>query len=345
MRRIIAVIVVSALVAAFASGCSRDASKEQKVPAGEQAVEEEHASMEMAFKVNGTVITRGEVLRVENMMKQQMQARSTPQQVEAMKGFIRKQAVMNLLNRELFEISSVETGVSVTEEEIDAKMEEIKGRFESEDAFREQISGGGLDEDGFRKEVASEVRINKLFDDIMKTIEQVADDDMRAYYDENIERFLKPEEVQTSHILIKVESADTDEVKVEKRGRIEKLLEEIKGGADFSELAAQNSDCPSKAKGGDLGSFARGSMVKPFEDVAFALKVGEMSGIVETQFGYHIIKSMGRTPKSTIPFEKVKEKISEFLKGQKEREIINAHLEKLRSSAAIEYADSTWMPE
>jgi len=102
--------------------------------------------------------------------------------------------------------------------------------------------------------------------------------------------------VRASHILLMYKGSDRSSAtrsKEEAQQQIQGLLTQVQGGADFASLARENSDCPSKAKGGDLGSFGRGQMVKAFEDTTFALPVGGVSGIVETQFGYHIIQRTG----------------------------------------------------
>jgi parvulin-like peptidyl-prolyl isomerase len=102
--------------------------------------------------------------------------------------------------------------------------------------------------------------------------------------------------VRASHILLMYKGSDRSSAtrsKEEAQQQIQGLLTQVQGGGDFASLAKENSDCPSKAKGGDLGSFGRGQMVKAFEDTTFALPVGGVSGIVETQFGYHIIKRTG----------------------------------------------------
>ena len=102
--------------------------------------------------------------------------------------------------------------------------------------------------------------------------------------------------VRASHILLMYKGSDRSSAtrsKEEAQQQIQGLLSQVQGGADFAELARQHSDCPSKAKGGDLGTFGKGQMVKAFEDTTFALPVGGTSGIVETQFGYHIIQRTG----------------------------------------------------
>jgi len=104
------------------------------------------------------------------------------------------------------------------------------------------------------------------------------------------------ETVRASHILLMYQGSDRSSAtrsKADAQTEIQGLLAQIQGGADFAALAKQHSDCPSSSKGGDLGSFGKGSMVKAFEDTTYGMPVGQVSGVVETQFGYHIIKRTG----------------------------------------------------
>jgi peptidyl-prolyl cis-trans isomerase C len=164
---------------------------------------------------------------------------------------------------------------------------------------------------------------------------EINDADALNYYKENEEDYNKPEEVRASHILIKVAQSATEEEKAAAKAKIEKLLKELKGGADFATLARENSDCPSRVKGGDLGFFERGSMVKPFEDAAFGMQPGQMSDVVETQFGYHIIKITERKPAGQTPFEKVKADIIKTLQQVKKGESFRQYINKLRAEAKV----------
>ncbi len=104
------------------------------------------------------------------------------------------------------------------------------------------------------------------------------------------------ETVRASHILLMYQGSDRSSAtrsKAEAGQQIQGLLGQIQGGADFAALAKQHSDCPSSQKGGDLGTFGHGQMVKAFEDAAFGMQVGGVSGVIETQFGYHIVKRTG----------------------------------------------------
>jgi len=169
----------------------------------------------------------------------------------------------------------------------------------------------------------------------------VNDAEVKAYYDENPKEFESPEQIQASHILIKVDALDPNDpnaVKVVAKAEAEKLLAEIKDGADFAELAKANSDCPSAPRGGDLGLFGRSQMVKPFEEAAFALQPGQISDVVETQFGYHIIKVTDRKGARTKSFDEAKAGILATLTNQKKGQFSEGFFLSLKEKATIVYA-------
>jgi peptidyl-prolyl cis-trans isomerase D len=137
---------------------------------------------------------------------------------------------------------------------------------------------------------------------------------VEAHYQSNLEQFANPEQIKAQHILLK--TADKDAAAV--RARIDGILKEVKApGADFAALARKYSeDDVSKANGGDLGFFGRGSMVKPFEDAAFALEPNQISEVVQTDFGFHVIKLLEKRPAGQRPLAEVQEQITEQLKWQ-----------------------------
>ncbi|MBN1932919.1 MAG: peptidyl-prolyl cis-trans isomerase [Desulfobacterales bacterium] len=156
-----------------------------------------------------------------------------------------------------------------------------------------------------------------------------------TYYNEHPEYFKQPEQVQASHILIKVESGANEAKKTETRNKIREIQQQLQKGKDFDALAKEFSECPSSAKGGDLGYFRRGAMVKPFEDAAFALKPGEVSDIVETPFGYHLIKVVDKKAENTINYDTIKDKINQHLKREKVQTEVSSYLAKLKEEATI----------
>ncbi|MBP6808794.1 MAG: peptidyl-prolyl cis-trans isomerase [Chromatiaceae bacterium] len=165
-------------------------------------------------------------------------------------------------------------------------------------------------------------------------------DQAKQFYDANPDKFKQPETLKASHILIGADAKATPEEKQAAQQKANELLAKIKGGADFAELAKAESTCPSAKKGGDLGSFGRGQMVKPFEEVAFSLQDGEVSEVVETPFGYHIIKSQGKTPSETVPFAQVEERIKSLLKNDEAKKWLTAKIGELKQTAKIEKPSS-----
>ena len=167
----------------------------------------------------------------------------------------------------------------------------------------------------------------------------VSDKEVKAYYDENQKFFKQPERVAASHILITPDKNEKDKTKADAgaKKKTDDILAKIKSGKiDFAKAAETESACPSgKSAKGSLGEFGRGQMVKPFEDVAFGLKPNEMSGVVKTQFGYHIIKVTGKKDAATMPFAEVKGKIKERLNGEKFEKTLKAIIEKEKKTLNI----------
>lgn len=141
----------------------------------------------------------------------------------------------------------------------------------------------------------------------------VSEDAVQTYYQENSAAYNTAEQRRARHILFKVAGDERPEVKSAKKAEAEKVLAQMQSKGDFAQLAAQYSEDASKSKGGDLGFFSRGKMAQPFEDVVFALKKGEVSELVETSFGYHIIKLEEIIPEKTQTFGEVKEAIRKEL--------------------------------
>jgi peptidyl-prolyl cis-trans isomerase C len=148
--------------------------------------------------------------------------------------------------------------------------------------------------------------------------------------------FKQSEQVKASHILIKVDAGADDAKKSESLKKIKDIQQKINGGGDFAELAKEYSEGPSNTRGGDLGYFRRGQMVKPFEDTAFSMKADEVSDIVETRFGYHIIKVYDIKPEQTLAYADVKDKLNQRMKQEKIEKEANQYINQLKKDAKIE---------
>lgn len=153
----------------------------------------------------------------------------------------------------------------------------------------------------------------------MQALESVGEDEIKSWYESHLDQYQEKEQRQASHILIGVNASASDAEKAKARERAQLLLDQVrKSPASFGELAKKNSDDPgSAAKGGDLGYFSRGMMVKAFEDAAFRLRAGETSGLVESEFGFHIIRVTGIKPAKGRTLEQVRAEIERELKKQR----------------------------
>jgi peptidyl-prolyl cis-trans isomerase C len=170
---------------------------------------------------------------------------------------------------------------------------------------------------------------------IQKT--EVPDNEVKTYYDTHTDEFKNPEMMRARHILFLAEPAATDEEKKSVYEKAADTLKKIKAGEDFAKLATDLSGDPgSKAKGGDLGFIARGKTVKPFEDALFSLKPGEISGVVETKFGYHIIKAEEKKEASVEPYDAAKEKIRVKLIQEHSKVAVTEFIDKAMKDAKAE---------
>ena len=173
--------------------------------------------------------------------------------------------------------------------------------------------------------------------EVVNTI-TVSEDDIKSYYDAHMDEFTTPEMVQVRHILIKVDAGASEDEKKKAREKVEDILNKINSGEDFAKLASEFSDdSMTNPKGGDLGFVPRGRLVKPFEDVAFTLKPGEVSEIVETPFGYHIIKVDEKKDAGVEPYEIVKDKIKQKLIQERIQSDVAAFIEKASKDAGVEF--------
>jgi len=288
-----------------------------------------------AVTVNGAPITEKE-LEAEI---QQMAPRMPRGYLEKNKAQVRQQTLERMIIMRLLDERIKAAGVVVTEQEVNEQVNEIASQQGlSLDGFKEMLKGRGMNFDEWKKQIERRTQFQKLFEAEFADQLSVTENDANNYYSQNIKRFETQEQVKASHILIKPDpNADPNEAKAKALAKAQDLLTQVKAGADFAELAKANSDCPSSAKGGDLGFRPRGVFDAPFEKVAFALKINEVSDVVQTRFGYHIIKVADRKEASTKTFAEAKDEIIKTLKQRKQGELAQKYVASLKAKANIIY--------
>jgi len=288
-----------------------------------------------AAVVNGAAITQDQFENELGQVNQEfLKQGKTPTESQLME--IKKSVLETLINRELLFQESQKTGIYIEEEVIQDQLKAVKKRFPNPEEFEKALKPMKLTENDVKAQIGRALAIRELINKqiIQKIV--IPDQESRIFYDTHPEAFKQPEQVRASHILAKVEPNAEKSKKSKAMEKIKKVQKQLGEGDDFAELAKKYSDGPSKTKGGDLGYFKRGQMVKPFEDAAFALEPNQVSDIVETDFGYHLIKVLDKRPKGVLPYEEVAQRINAYLAKEKEKKEINVYLEGLKKSAEIQ---------
>jgi peptidyl-prolyl cis-trans isomerase C len=296
--------------------------------------QEKETSKGKVAVVNGSVITQEDFDRDMALVEERMAAMgSLPSESEM--ADVKKEVLENLINLELLYQESRKEGKKAEAAEVDQQMAALKERFPNKEDFQAALKSRNLTESDVRGQIEKGMSIQRLIEGRFDKIE-ISEKEAKEYYDSHQDLFMQPEQVRASHILIKVDSGAEEAKKVEARKKLEEIRKKIQEGGDFEAMAEEFSEDSSGKQGGDLGYFGRGQMVKPFEEAAFSLKPGEMSGLVESPFGYHLIKVTDRKPENVVPYEEIKEKLEEYLKQEKMNKEVAQYISSLKEKADVE---------
>jgi peptidyl-prolyl cis-trans isomerase C len=241
----------------------------------------------------------------------------------------------NLIRTELLYQLARKDPVADLDQRVNEQYNQIREGLADDAEWQEALAAQGLTEDGLREQLRRAVLIDAFIEDQVASKIEITEAQARSFYDQYPEAFQMPESMRASHILIGVEPGEPADARDGAKQKANELLVQVRSGADFADLAKAESTCPSAEQGGDLGDFQRGQMVAPFEEAAFALEPGEVSEVVESPFGYHIIKATGRSPAEVIPFEEVEERIVSQLKMREIQQQVLAKVDAFRQTSEI----------
>ncbi len=293
-------------------------SKKEAAPA-----KNEDNSKKVLAMVNGENISQQDVDQILNKYANQIDSAQIPA--------VTKQILEGLINEKLITQFIRDNKIEATKDEVEAEVKKVREEIKSDPSTSgqtlEQVLGThGSNIDEYKKTLALNISVERYLS------KDLDDQKIKAYYDKN--KFVYDDtEVKASHILVDTRKMKTEEELAKAKEKIEKAKAEVDAGKDFAEIAKQYSDCPSKEKGGDLGFFKRkGQMVEPFADAAFALKVGEISTPVKTNFGYHIIKVIEVKKGNDVHFADIKLNVKQDIMQEKGMLLIK----QLRQKAKID---------
>ncbi|GAB4166415.1 MAG: peptidylprolyl isomerase [Geothermobacteraceae bacterium] len=247
---------------------------------------------------------------------------------------IRQEALDKLVERALMVQWAIDNELSVDNGEVDAKIAKLRESYKSDEEFSKAAGDEGIA--GYRAALYRQLLAQKAEQAAVEQKVSVPEDRVKAYYDENKDRFMRPRQFRASHILIRVDPSSNKEEREELQKKAEDLLKRARAGEDFYNLAYYNSDDRTKFVGGDLGYFHEGQTVKPFEQALLKLKPGEISDLVRTRFGFHIIKLVEVNEPRQLTYEEMQGKIRQQFEKEEREKIRSEWLAGLRKAYKVD---------
>jgi len=249
---------------------------------------------------------------------------------------VTSRSLSQLLGDELLYQKAVASGIVVTQAEIQAEFDKVAKTYPSDAALNAMLAERGLDRKALSRALGKNVAVQRYIEQNIAKKLVVAPAEVSEYYNAHPDEFKHPNLIRTSHILIAVPQGAAPEQDERAKQLARALLDRAKKGEDFAKLAKENSVDASASQGGDVGLTETGELAPEYEAAAADLKVGEISGLVRTQFGYHIIKLTDRKKEGMATLDEVRSQLSDFLKSQKEDAEVGKLVKTLQSQAKIE---------
>lgn len=292
------------------------------------------AGGEVAAKVNGAPIYATDVALA--VTRTQQEAALTGQEPDPAKAAEDRAAALDvLIQNELLFQEAARLGYQADAAGVEETLASIASQFANAGKFDEALAQMGISRDVLRRDLERAESVQKMIEQTIEREVVVKAEEVRAFFDSNPQLFVDPEQVRARHILILLGEDATEAARAEARRTLEGLQRRARQGESFEALAQKYSQDPSASEGGDLGYFYRGQMVGPFEEAAFALKVGEVSDVVATPFGLHLIQLVDRKPEGQLPFDRVEVSLTQYLHRQRVDEAVDALVRQLRDKAKI----------
>lgn len=285
---------------------------------------------EVLAKVNGEPVRKTDFDRILRNIELSNGPIPAERRNEVLRGVLDQLITYTLMTQE-----AKTRNVTVTDAEVDSRIKQMRGGG-SDAEFKKALDARSMTLEQLRTDARIQLTIEKMMQAQVASLAAATDAEARQFYESNPDKFQQPETVRASHILLRVDPKAPEAARAVARTRIDGLLKRARSGEDFAALAKAHSQDGSAAQGGDLGYFARGAMVPAFSEAAFSLKPGEISDVVATEFGLHILKVVDRKPPSTVPYDQVSARIIEFLSTQKKQEHARQFIEAARKRAQIE---------
>lgn len=284
-------------------------------------------------RVNGETITKTDFERAV----QALESRAGGPVPAEQRNQIFRDVLEQLVGYKLLSQEATARKVTVSDTELDAQVAQIQGQFPSPEVFAQMLTERKISLEQVRSDTRRDMTVAKMLEAEVEPKSAVKPEQVSDFYAKNPDQFKQGERVRASHILISAPRDGDAAAKAQARTRAEQVLQDVKAGKDFAALAKQHSQDPGSAvQGGDLGYFTEGQMVGPFNDAAFSLKPGTTSELVETDFGFHIIRVIDKQAGRTVPLDEVRTQVEQYLLQQNRKEQTETFVNSLRAKGKVE---------
>jgi len=289
---------------------------------------------DIVAKVNGQPIKKDVLLKGAQVAQMQLgqMGRPVPLTPDFYRGVLDRLVGLVLLQQE-----AKAQHIVPSEQAVDQQLATTKKRFSSAEAYQQALKQMGLTEEMLRQQARDELATQKYLETQVMSNVAVSEQAIRDFYDKNKDQVRSPDRMHLRHILIAVNPKASPADKEKAKAKAEDLRKQITGGADFAKLAEANSDDPgSKVRGGDLDWVVAGQTPPAFEKAAMALKTNEISPVVESPVGFHIIQLLERQAAGVVPYEQAKDRLGMMLKQKQAQELMQAKVKELRAKAKVD---------
>lgn len=290
----------------------------------------------MKIRINGEPIPEEAVQYEMRRLVQFYSEHMTTEELKAQLPEMKQKAVDQVVGAKLLMNEADRLDIQVPVADIDEKLNAMKADVGGDDAFAEVLKKQNIDEGQVIAGIQRGKRMDLLIEQITQGLDDPTEEEIEQHFDDNAEEYFRQDRVQAQHILLKP-ATDKLEDRETSKSKLMELRNRIQLGEDFGEIASQFSECPSGTKSdGSLGWFARGMMIPEFDDAVFAMELEELSDVVETPLGFHLIRLNGCEEGGPVTLDEVADKVRDYLRHATRGRMISAYVEDLKKKTDIQ---------
>jgi peptidyl-prolyl cis-trans isomerase SurA len=293
---------------------------------------------EIIARVNNEIITLSDYEKAQAQLHEEVDhdcSTCTPDRKEAMYAERQKNLLRDEIDQQLLVQRGKDMGISV-EADVIKQLDQVRqqNNLASMEDLQKAVEGQGLSWDEYKRSIRNNLLTQEVIRKDAGARVDIGREDVKKYYDEHKEEFIRPESVLLADIFLNTDGKTPDEIAVIQK-KANDLDARLKKGEDFAELAKRNSEGPTAKNGGDLGAFERGQLSKQIEDTVFAMKKNDISDVIQTKTGFEIIKVLDHYDAGQQPMEKVENEIMNHIYGERMSTLFRGYLAELREQSYV----------